>query len=60
MSQRLLDMLDLSLSYGESSASYLAAIAENDETRSDEYEFFDARLRFDILERGAILSLIHI
>ena len=54
LSQRLLDMLDLSLSYGETSASYLAAIAANDETRSDEYEFFDARLSFDIMERGAI------
>ncbi|MEC7906010.1 MAG: hypothetical protein VYC82_02165, partial [Verrucomicrobiota bacterium] len=54
LSQRLLDMLDLSLSYGETSAKYLAAIAANDVTRSDEYEFFDARLSFDILERGAI------
>jgi len=54
LNQRLLDMLNLSLSYGENSASYLAAIAANDETRSDEYEFFDARLSFDIMERGAI------
>ena len=54
LNQHLLGMLNLGLSCGETSASYLSAIAANDETRSDEYEFFDARLSFDILERGAI------
>lgn len=52
--QRLLDLFDLSLSYGETSASYLAAEESNREVRSDDYEFFDARVSFPVLERGAI------
>ena len=54
LSQRLLDRFNLSLSYGETSASYLAVTAANDETRSDDYDYFDARVSFAILERWAI------
>jgi len=54
LNQRLLDLLNLSLSYGKEKSTYLAAVQSNNVARSDDYDFFDARLSFDIRQNTTL------
>ncbi len=54
LNQRLLDLLNLSLSYGKEKSTYLAAVQSNNVARSDDYDFFDARLSVDIRQNTAL------
>lgn len=54
LSQRLLDLLDLSLGYGKNKTTYLSAAQSNNVTRSDDYDYFDARLSIDVRQNTAL------
>jgi hypothetical protein len=54
LNQRLFDLLNLSLSYGKRQSEYLAAVQSNAVARSDDYDFFDARLSFDVRQNVAL------
>jgi len=58
LTQRLFDLLSLSLSYGNEKSEYLAADASNAVARSDDYDFFDARLSYD-LRQNTTLSIFY-
>jgi len=50
LNQRLLGSVNLSLGYGQTKAKYLSALNANNEARSDNYDYVDARLSTSILK----------
>lgn len=54
LTQRLFDILSLSLSYGNEKSEYLNAVQSNQVIRSDDYDFFDARLSLDVRQNTAV------
>ena len=51
LNQRLLGFIDLSLGLGKTEYSLLAANQSNQESRSDSYDFFDARVSAEVIRR---------